>query len=309
MIARLAREESELIGREILAPLLAGGRIRTRLSGLVYEFRPTTAFVGWGIFRPRNPREADLLGEAAPWQRAAYLELFPLLRVVLLWPDPGRPASWWALPFNESDARQRFGLSRGEPLLVHLGTPETGAERFERAIARVDGVNLWYDGPDPRADPTHAEWLRDAAARDELPERLLPGLAKSERLALVYARIRALDGVSLDEQRRAFGPEHRWQEAERREWLRRLITSGKLEGELRRALARADATLVSVGEVPGRDGEPGYLVVEWTAHGDHRRYRSAIDPDRTVIASGICLSGRDRDFDLTSMVSVMEGAG
>src|SRR6185437_10746365 len=59
----------------------------------------------------------------------------------------------------------------------------------------------------------------------------------------------------------------------------------------------------------GRDGESGYISVEWTAHGNHQRYRSAIDPDRTVIASGICLSGRDRDFDLTSLVSVTEGDG
>ena len=51
-----------------------------------------------------------------------------------------------------------------------------------------------------------------------------------------------------------------------------------------------------------------YWVVEWTTQGG-RRHTSAIGKnDLTVISSGICLSGHDRDFDLQSLVGVMEGA-
>jgi hypothetical protein len=75
LVARLSREAQELRGREILAPLLPGGRIRTRLGGLVYEFRPQRTFVGWGHFRPLDARTAKPVGEALPWERAAYLEL------------------------------------------------------------------------------------------------------------------------------------------------------------------------------------------------------------------------------------------
>src|SRR5262245_1694022 len=125
LVAKLAARAKALQGREVVAPLLPGGRIRTRLGGLVYEFKPRGDFVGWGRFRPVNEREAEPVGEAAPWQRAAYLALFPPLRVILLWPDPGAgPAGlWWALPFNESDARQRFGLDGGAPLPVFLCDP------------------------------------------------------------------------------------------------------------------------------------------------------------------------------------------
>jgi hypothetical protein len=88
LVARLSREAQALQGHEILAPALPGGRIRTRLGSLVYEFRPQSPFVDWGHFRPLDARTAELVGEALPWECAAYLELFPLLRVVLLWPDP-----------------------------------------------------------------------------------------------------------------------------------------------------------------------------------------------------------------------------
>ena len=49
-----------------------------------------------------------------------------------------------------------------------------------------------------------------------------------------------------------------------------------------------------------------HWVVEWTT-ADGQRHTSAISKsDLTVISSGICLSGRDRDFDLHSLVGVIE---
>src|SRR5205814_9221612 len=119
-----------------------------------------------------SEREVEPLGEAMPWQRSAYLELFPVLRVVLLWPVSsveagrneaetqtgpemlaGQSQGWWALPYNEGDARQRLGFGGGTMMPVFLCDPTGGAERFERAVARVDGKRLWFDGPDPLADP------------------------------------------------------------------------------------------------------------------------------------------------------------
>ncbi len=113
LVKRLSKESKQLLEREIIAPLLPGGKIRARINSMVYEFKPKGTFVGWGHFRPVNEREAEPLGEALPWERGTYLEQFPLLRVILLWPDLDTrlPGTWWALPFNESDARQRFGFS------------------------------------------------------------------------------------------------------------------------------------------------------------------------------------------------------
>jgi hypothetical protein len=309
LVARLSREAQALQGREILAPLLPGGRIRTHLGGLVYEFRVRAAFVGWGRFRALDEREAQFIGEALPWERAAYLELFPLLHVVLLWPDPasGPRGTWWAIPYNASDARQRFGFDAFEPLPVHLCDPTDGAEDFARILARVDGRTLLFDGPDPLADPAHAEWLRDALAAEEAPEHFLPGLAGSERHALLYVQMRALELADRAEQAREVVARHR-DPRRRQDEVRRLAHSAQLERRLRRALRKADATLHSYAEMTGPDGTPAGIVVEWSEHGERHRYRSVLDPDLSVVSSGICLSGRDGDFDLTSLVSVMADA-
>jgi hypothetical protein len=313
LVKRLNNEGKQLLEREIIAPLLPKGKIRTRINGMVYELKSKGRFVGWGHFRPLNEREAEPLGEALPWERGTYLEQFPALRVILLWPDldPRHPGTWWAVPFNESDARQRFGFP-AEPLPVFLCDPTNGAERFERVLARVDGQTLWYDGPDTLADPTHAEWLRDTAVESEHLEHFLPGLAGSERLALLLWQMRqverawqpALRRQSQDtgENRVKMLPQDARQQ---RAWLRQQAQHGQLEHILRHALRKADATLHSFSEIPASNHAPGSLVVEWSEQGRTRRYRSTIDPRMTVVSSGICLSGRDRDFDLTSLVSVM----
>jgi hypothetical protein len=318
LVARLSREAQELQGREILAPLLPGGRIRTRLGGLVYEFRPQSPFVGWGHFRPLDARTAEPVGEALPWERAAYLELFPLLRVVLLWPDPagGAGGTWWALPYNGSDTRQRFGLDPFEPLPVRLCDPTDGAERFARVLARVDGRTLLFDGPDPLADPAHAEWLRDALAAAEAPERFRPGLAASERHALLLAQRRALELADRAEEipaaigrAAASNPAGRERNPRRqRELLHPVAGTARLERGLRRALEKAEATLLGYSATTNPDGTPAGIVVEWSDSGGRHRYRSVLDPSLDVVSSGICLSGRDGDFDLTSLVSVMAAA-
>jgi hypothetical protein len=320
LIAKLSKESAQLQQREIIAPLLPSGRIRTRLGGMIHEFKPRSDFMGWGHFRPVNEREAEVLSEAMPWERGGYLELLPALRVILLWPDPDskRPGTWWALPFNDSDAQQRFGF-RAEPLPVFLCDPTNGAERFERVIIRVDGNTLWFEGPDALADPTHAEWLRDAAAQQQIADKFLSGLAGSERLALLFWHIRQVEIAMEPVRRQQEAAERKRQAVERerqmelqhknrkqqREWLRQEAAQNTLEGSLQHALAKANATLHSFSEIPDSNGSLTHLVVEWSEHGQTRRYRSTIDARLGVVSSGICLSGRDREFDLTSLVSVM----
>lgn len=314
LVARLNQEQKHLLQREIIAPWLPGGRIRTRLGGMIYEFRVKETFTGWGCFRPLNERDTEFLREAFPWERGGYLELLPALRVVLLWPgqEKSRPGTWWAIPYNESDAYQRFKLA-ARPVLVHLCDTTDGAKRFERVIARVDGSTLWFDGPDLLADVTHAEWLRDTSANLEIFERFLPGLAASERRALLLWQLHqlelALTTPSTTEMVRQQHEEALHHDRQQQTaWLRRQVTQVHLEQQLRYALTKADAVLHSYHELFNTDGTPSGLVVEWSEQGHHYRYHSTIAPTLDVVSSGICLSGRDHDFDLTSLVSVMSNA-
>ncbi|HET8910946.1 MAG TPA: hypothetical protein VFN23_05765, partial [Ktedonobacteraceae bacterium] len=209
---------------------------------------------------------------------------------------------------------------------VFLCDPGNGAERFERVLVRVDGDALWFEGPDTLADPTHAEWLRDTATDIERLETFLPGLSASERMALVLWQMRQVELVLPATALRAL--QHSSEEPARdlpreagqqREWLHQQVQQrqfllyeqaqrGTLEHLLRHALIKADARLHSFSMVPATNYVPAHLVVEWSAQGQTHRYRSMIDPNMTVISSGICLSGRDRDFDLTSLVNVMADA-
>jgi hypothetical protein len=317
LVSHLAEAADTLRARTILAPAVSGGRIRVRLEGLVYTFRVREEHTGWGHFQPLDERTATYLGEALPWEREAYLALLPALRVILLWPDAdqGEQGTWLAVPANAGEARQRFGWSM-DPRPVYLCDPTDGAGRFETVLARVDGHTLWYGGPDVRADPLHAAWLREAAQADELPEHKPSGLPAAARHALLLDHLRRIEQTTRQETEderaalaaalgvsRAGRARHARNEQEQIPSCR--YTGATLEQRLRRALAMADAQLHSFSELESDSGAP-QLLVEWSRQGERFHYRSLLATNLTVVASGICLSGRDADFDLTSLVSVMD---
>lgn len=175
LIATLARDEAALGGQIFLAPLTPGGRARLRLRGLICELAVGGARPGWWICRARDTRHAEVVAEAQPWQRGDYLSLWPALRLVLL--EPLRHGDWLALPYNASDAVQRFGLAG--PAVVRL---VEGGQPFERIIGRVEGQTIWYDASDRRGDPAQAELLR-AALADGREVRAIAGLGQGERAA------------------------------------------------------------------------------------------------------------------------------
>jgi hypothetical protein len=272
-LARLAAKEDELRGSRFLAPCVPGGTVGLRGGGLLYSFTPVPEdFEGWGIFEPEDERRARLVEEAGPRRIAEYLDGFKQIRLRLVYRTGGR--SWLASAVNEADARQRLGTV--EPKPVHL--VGEGAQ-FDQIVARFDGAACWFEEMDRRADPLHAERLREAL-RCDTPTAQLGWKNCTPEMRECYALARE-----------------------------RCVAQGKLR-QPPDSERLAEALAFDGGELVNFTDRGDCWEVMWKAPDSGYMYSSVIEKrDLTVVSAGICLDGRDRDFDLQSLVRVVDGSG
>jgi len=272
LISKLAAAEERIRRRRILAPCLPGGLIRVKVSGLILTLRVSPAdFEGWGVFRAVDDRVAELEEEADLPSVLRYLERLRPLRAWLL--SPLQRRTWVAYPASESDARQRGW--RAGPFPVHLVDE---ASAFDRVVARCDGRSWWFGELDRRSDPRTADRLREAQAEGVAPDDLrVSGLTPELRTAYALA-------------------------TRRDEGLEAVRVQRSDEERLRQALE------VGGGVLHGFVDHGDYWTVDWST-GEGARHTSAVSRDQlTVLSAGICLDDRDSDFDLESLVGVMEGS-
>jgi hypothetical protein len=156
---------------------------------------------------------------------------------------------------------------------VPVGLVEEGVHPFETLVARFDGRFFWYERRDGRRNPALAGYLREALGARVPPAALRrPGLSREERAA--YALVH-----------------------EATERAERSADDVRLAA----ALAHANARLLAFIE-------RGDTFTVTYAIGTARQTSTVRKSDLTVLTAGICLAGRDRDFDLTSLVGVMRQA-
>jgi hypothetical protein len=172
---RLAAAEEQFLANEFLAPVIPGGQVLVRIAGVICALRLRSSnFTGWGIFHPLSHSEATLVRPATLTERRRYLELFPLVRLILA---SQRENQWLALLANRADAR--FQLDGAIPVRL-----VEDAQYFEVIETRFDGTQFWYSGPDSRRDPAAASYLRQELNRMTPPEQLArTGLTAEERAA------------------------------------------------------------------------------------------------------------------------------
>jgi hypothetical protein len=172
---RLAAAEERFLASIFLAPALGGGEVQVRVAGVICRLKIRPAdFQGFGIFRPKSHSHAELVRVASLAERRRYLELFPLVRLILA---DKHEDQWLAVMAHRGDSR--FRIAGAVPVCL-----AEDVQLFEIIETRFDGVHFWYDGPDPRWDPAAAAYLRQALDKEIEPERLhRPGLTAEERAA------------------------------------------------------------------------------------------------------------------------------
>lgn len=271
LLAALAAKEDGLRGTRFLAPCVRGGEVVLRGGdGLNYSFTPEPEdFEGWGVFEPVDESMAVLVEEANPFLVGEHLKQFKPVRLRLAYRIRGQ--TWLASPANDSDARQRLGTR--EPPQVYL--VNDGAQ-FEQVVARWDGSFCWFEEVDRRADPLDAERLREAML-NRTPTAHLAWKGCTPEMRGCYVQARKLKNE------------------------RQTLRQPSDEQRLRAALAFAGGELRSFSE----RGDCWEVV--WVSPDSADTHTSIVEKDDlTVFSAGICLDGRDREFDLHSLVRVVE---
>jgi hypothetical protein len=263
-----AKEEEGFYKSEFMSPCFDGRPIRVRIAGIVMKMRVVQPkkFTGWGIFRPRSPKECVLVREANMREREQYLGLFPSIRAILC---ARKDKQWMASPGRTGD--NRFKITGLIPILLPVE-----AQMFDSIVARYDGQNFWYQGPDPSHDPKITQALRDRLVELGEPKNFrIPGMTIEEKEAYTVAYAHELEN-----------------------------RKDRQEERIKEALRRGGAQYRSYVE-RGNSYTVEYVV-------DGQTHRSTVSKETlSVESAGICLTdhrtGRvgDRDFDLQSLVGVI----
>lgn len=269
LVSKIADQEKQLVGSKFLAPYVGGGKIRLRLSGIVYHVDAPDSPDGWGIFELKESSRAKHL-EAAPLAMVRnYLALLTQVRVIML--DELTDRQWWAIIADPHGQK----LQLDGPVPIHL----IRTASFETAYCRFDGAQFWFETIDRKRDPSVARDLRKALEQGLTPEKLeYKGVVPQEKLAY---KMLFLSKHKNDVQAEPADERSR----------------------IARALGHSGAQLDSFWH----ERDNNSTTVRFRI-GDQTHAVTVNSQNLTVLSSGICLSGRDSDFDLSSLVGVLRQA-
>ncbi|RYG69826.1 hypothetical protein EON80_09075 [bacterium] len=302
ILGRLEAQEKQFHGSLVLAPIISGHEVSTKIAGVTCRLKVEADSQiprGWSVLEVKSTERANWMRHATRAEREKYLCLLPKVRFIAL--EQGKHV-WAAFPAQTGD--NRFRLT-GAAVIREV---EAGVQPFDTVITRFDGSHFWFDTVDNRRSPAIASYLRESLASGIEPQDLRKsGLSLEERSAyalLLYGPEPEpeIEFPTLSQ----YGPAPEdvpfdWRHYVPRDTVAPQWRQNETGMRLARSVAHGGAQLVSYIE---RDGV--YSVTY--RFGDQTRTSTVRSSDLKVQTSGICLSGRDGDFDLTSLVGVMQEA-
>ncbi|MDB5319897.1 MAG: hypothetical protein JWN40_1528 [Phycisphaerales bacterium] len=264
-IDRLAKAEEAFVGSEFLAPVLRGAGVGVKIGDVRCRLKV-------------SPKAFEGWGvfKAVSFDRAKYVrdasmgerrKYRALFPAVRLILAMSENDQWLAIAANSGDARFAIdGLV--PPRFVE------DAELFETIVTHFDGTQFWFDAGDTRADPGAAAYLRESLQKMLDPKLLVrSSLTAEQRMAYVLNYTMRQEAIEAEER-------------------------AKPEARLKRALSHAGAELRDFSERPD--------VYRVSYDVDGQRHTSVVRKNNlAVVTAGICLSGRDDDFDLGSLIGVL----
>ena len=284
---RLQAQETALVGTRVLAPIIGGRRVTVKVGGVACQLSVDSDARGWSVLEVQSTTRATWLRATTLLEREKYLALLPAVRFTAL---ERNGAIWPAFPAHAGDSR--FRLNGVAPIRE---IANANLQMFDAIIARFDGTHFWFEKADARRSPAIAEYLRQSLAEQIAPDALhKKGLSREERNAYALALYgppepqtsRTLDAATAPH---SLNP------------LWSISNPNTPDGRLAQSLNHAGGRLVS-----WMDRGDAYTVTY--QFGDRTHTSTVRADDLSVMTSGICLSGQDRDFDLTSLVGVMQEA-
>ena len=181
---KLAGEEDKFFTSQFLSPVVKGQPIRVRIAGITVNLSVENNFEGWGVFKALSYKVARFIRSPNMAERQTYLNLFPVLRLILCRKQNDQ---WFGIPANQADTR--FCVAG----LVPVQLVEE-SQLFDVIKTRFDGATCWFDSADQGRSSKSAVYLRESLSILLEPDKLaLSGLTQEEKDAYLMAYGPALE--------------------------------------------------------------------------------------------------------------------
>lgn len=275
---------------DFIAPLPEGTiDLLSVQNGIPYWFQITNETPGWYRLKPRTYKNGvyaksrgstgeyyvDEVGEPQPYEIEDYLNQLPHFNVIALYPVS--QGSWLCVPHSVGDTKQR-GWD-GKPKVFTLCSENIEPLDVVR-VANLAGALIYHEVSKLVQESWASKLLLESDA-------YVHGKYLGEKIS----------EIKNEDWRKAFALV-----LDRMNSIRAKAKEKNLEEQLRYHLDFVGAKLVSYQEVLGEQLEVTYEFegMTWTL--------PKVDKNLRIQSAGICLSGTDRQHNLSSIVEVMHEA-